>query len=127
VIDLVDVIADAGFEPVIGLADRDDAAAEPADRERGVARVGRAVVQRWDELRQLLRVYGVRPVEQSAVNDGQRAGDLLRILCTAAGGNDHDRRVGVGAWLRDLALGASLFRIGSAGLCVCHYRQAARR
>ena len=42
--DLLDAFvgeADAGLEPVIGLADRDHAAAEAPDREGGVARVGR--------------------------------------------------------------------------------------
>ncbi len=39
VIDLVDVEADAGLQPVVQLADLNDAGAKPADRDRGVARL----------------------------------------------------------------------------------------
>ena len=39
-IDLIDIEADTRLQPVIGLADRDDAGAEAADREGGVARIG---------------------------------------------------------------------------------------
>ena len=88
VVDAIDIEADAGFEAVIGLADGDDAAAEAADGEAGVAGVGRAVVERGDEQGELPGVDRVAGVEKVAGDGGERDGDALGGFVAQAGGDD---------------------------------------
>ena len=101
--DAIDIEADAGFEAVIGLADGDDAAAEAADGEAGVARVGRAVVEGGDEQGELPGVDGVAGVEKAAGDGGQRDGDALGGFVAQAGGDDD---FGEAVGVRGLASGS---------------------
>jgi hypothetical protein len=88
VVNLIDIETDARLQPVVRLADGDDARSQTADGESGVARVGRAVVQRGDQRRQTLRVDRIALVDEVAAHHRQGCGHALRILRPAARGDD---------------------------------------
>ena len=86
-VDVIDIDADALFEPVAGEAERH---AEAADIDRGVARVRRIDLQRRRKLLKLHDVEIARRLNRIAPDNRDRNRHFLRGFLTTARGHDDD-------------------------------------
>jgi len=119
VVDLVDVETDSGIEPVVRLGDRDDAAAESADCERGVARIRRRVIDAGYQQCDLGDIVAESLIDRCGVDHRQRDRHGLCLLLSQAG--RHDDRFERRGERRGLGDGSSRF------LCGRHRLPANRR
>ena len=85
IIDVVDEYPHALIEPVVGKPKR---RADPADRQRGVARVGRIVLQRRGQLLKATHVEAAGVVDVLAAHHRDSQRHLLRSFVAAARGDD---------------------------------------
>ena len=77
-IDAIDIEPHAGFQPVVGLADRHHARSQAADGEGRVARVRRGIGQRRHQRGECLGVDRQRPIEPRAIDHAERGRHGLR-------------------------------------------------